>query len=140
MLHFVLPKAVMAAVPHALMPFMAAVPRALMPAPPKRLPIFLRHLRDHGPANISATAVFRRDAAARPGTAAVAGAYIAEQNTEDRRMWLEHILEYAELNPQRAADIIHYINVNRRAHHLIAANIVRVRMVLVIDEHGTIHV
>ena len=127
-LNFVLPKAVMAAVPQVNCP------------PPKRLPMFLRHLRDNGPANISAATIFRRDAAARPGTAAVAGAYIAEQNTEDRRMWLDYILEYADFYPHRAADIIHYINVNRRANHRIAEDIVRARMALIIDEHGTIHV
>ena len=133
-LKFVLPKAVMSAVPHGF------PPRAPWFAVPKRLPIFLRHLRDHGPSYVSATAVFRRDAAVRPGTAAVAGAYIAEQNTEDRRMWLDHILEYADFYPHRAADIIHYINVNRRANHRIAEDIVRARMTLIIDEHGTIHV
>ena len=85
-------------------------------------------------------AFFRRDDAVRPGTANVAGAYIAEQNTEDRRMWLDYILEYADFYPHRAADIIHYINVNRRANHRIAEDIVRARMTLIIDEHGTIHV
>ena len=101
--------------------------------PVSTLPVFLSVLRDHGAVK---AVMFARH---RYHVEENAGYYIASLNRDDRRAWLDDLVDLAEADAVMVMHIMHFVQHYRRERGLDANNREE-GAVLTISPDGVVHV